>query len=139
MKNGADAYPPCAAIPISGPWTSRLGTGGVDFACLVHDVSLVASVPTAAVPALVAQAAAEQSRIAALQCALAARLVGGGTSVSTTTEKLLNVHEAADLLGLSVDWLYRHAKGLPFTRRVGRALRFDRVGVARWLAAQRKG
>jgi predicted DNA-binding transcriptional regulator AlpA len=104
----------------------------------VQDVSLVASVPTAAVPALVAQAAAEQSRIAALQSALAARLLAEGTSVSTTTEKLLNIHEAADLLGLSVDWLYRRAKGLPFTRKVGRALPFDRVGLDAWVRARRR-
>jgi predicted DNA-binding transcriptional regulator AlpA len=147
MRNGADALPPGAAIPIAGLRTSRQGAGGVDFAALVQDVSLVANVPPAALPALLARAAAEAAlvnveagRIAALQGALAARLVGEDTAASTATEKLLNVREAADLLRVSVDWLYHHAKTLPFTRHVGaHALRFDRAGIARWLAGRRRG
>jgi predicted DNA-binding transcriptional regulator AlpA len=105
----------------------------------VQDVSLVATVPPAALPALLARAAAEAARIAALQGALAARLVGEETAASTATEKLLNVHEAADLLGVSVDWLYHHAKDLYFSRWIGRALRFDRPGLARWLDRRRRG
>jgi predicted DNA-binding transcriptional regulator AlpA len=147
MRNGADAYLPGAPSPIAGPRTSRQGIGGVDFAGLLKDTSLVERVPPAALPALLAQAAAEAARInveagriAALTTALAVRLVAEGTAASPTTEKLLNVHEAADLLAVSTDWLYGHAKHLPFTRRVGsRALRFERAGIARWLAGRRRG
>jgi hypothetical protein len=38
---------------------------------------------------------------------------------------------------LSVAWLYRHADGLPFTRRVGRKVLFSSAGLAKWLAARR--
>jgi predicted DNA-binding transcriptional regulator AlpA len=51
------------------------------------------------------------------------------------SSRLLDVEEAAARLSVSADWVYRHAKQLPFTRRVGRrALRFDPDGLVRWLA-----
>ena len=75
--------------------------------------------------------------LAALQGGAAARLAAAPRPVAISrngTEALLDVREAAARLNLSVDWLYRHAKKLPFTRRVGRAVRFDPAGLARWLA-----
>src|SRR5262245_23792972 len=67
--------------------------------------------------------------LAALQVRAAARSAEACTPIaaasSTGSEALLDVREAAARLNLSVDWLYRHAKKLPFTRRVGRAVRFD--------------
>jgi len=51
---------------------------------------------------------------------------------------LLSAPEAAALLGVPIRWLYRHARGLPFTRRLGhRTLRFDARGLDRWIAKQR--
>lgn len=51
---------------------------------------------------------------------------------------LLTVDEAAALLRLSRRWLYRHAKTLPFARKLSRkVLRFSRSGLARWLATKR--
>jgi len=53
-------------------------------------------------------------------------------------DQLLNPEEAATRLGVTVKWLYRHAKQLPFTRRLSRkALRFSEQGLQRWLAAKR--
>jgi predicted DNA-binding transcriptional regulator AlpA len=50
----------------------------------------------------------------------------------------VDVREAARLLAMSPTWLYRHAKQLPFTRRVGRrALRFSVAGIQRYLVARR--
>ena len=76
--------------------------------------------------------------LAALQGRAAARSLEACTRVaaasSNGSEALLDVREAAARLNLSVDWLYRHAKKLPFTRRVGRAVRFDPAALARWLA-----
>ena len=75
--------------------------------------------------------------LAALQSAAAARLTAAPRPVPVSrngSEALLDVREAAARLNLSVDWLYRHAKKLRFTRRVGRAVRFDSAGLARWLA-----
>jgi predicted DNA-binding transcriptional regulator AlpA len=53
-------------------------------------------------------------------------------------DKTVDVHGAAQLLGMSPTWVYRHADTLPFTRRVGgRALRFSVAGIRRYLAARR--
>ncbi|MGH7547591.1 MAG: helix-turn-helix transcriptional regulator, partial [Gemmatimonadales bacterium] len=44
-------------------------------------------------------------------------------------DRLLNVDEAAALLGVTPQWLYRHAKELPFTCSLSRkCLRFSRAG-----------
>ncbi len=52
--------------------------------------------------------------------------------------RLLTPREAAERIGMSVRWLYRHARSLPFTRRLSRrALRFDERGLERWAASRR--
>lgn len=46
---------------------------------------------------------------------------------------LLTVPEAAARLGVASSWLYRHARALPFSRKLGhRTLRFDAKGLERW-------
>jgi excisionase family DNA binding protein len=51
---------------------------------------------------------------------------------------LLTVDEAAAQLRVSPRWLYRHAKTLPFARKLSRkVLRFSRSGITRWLATKR--
>ena len=51
---------------------------------------------------------------------------------------LLVVGEAAAMLRVSPRWLYRHAKTLPFARKLSpKVLRFSRVGIVRWLATKR--
>jgi predicted DNA-binding transcriptional regulator AlpA len=53
-------------------------------------------------------------------------------------ETTVDVHGAARLLGMSQGWLYRNARRLPFTRRVGtRSLRFSVAGIRRYLASRR--
>lgn len=110
------------------------GPGVVDFLAVLNDPSLCATLPLDAVAPLLMQIAAGMTRLTALQNALAAqdqRLTG--------PERLLDVEEAAARLGMSADWLYRHARQLPFTRRVGRrAVKFDPAGLARWVATQRR-
>ncbi len=44
----------------------------------------------------------------------------------------LSAPEAARRLGVSMDWLYKHASGLPFTIRIGRRLLFSSRGLERW-------
>ena len=44
-------------------------------------------------------------------------------------DRLLNVEEASEKLGVKPDWLYRHHKGLPFTVRHGRLLRFSELAM----------
>ena len=83
------------------------------------------------------------ARLASLQTALAARLLDPGLSVNTTAsgpereDELLTVADAARLLNVSEDWMYRRAARLPFARRLSRkALRFSKAGLLRWRAAR---
>jgi predicted DNA-binding transcriptional regulator AlpA len=96
-------------------------------ATLVVDPSRVADVPVEALPALALQ-------LAALQAAVAARLVGE-LRREDGPDRLLTVKQAAPVLGMSADWLYRNADRLPFTRRTGRrTLRFSERSLTRYLA-----
>jgi predicted DNA-binding transcriptional regulator AlpA len=53
-------------------------------------------------------------------------------------DHLLTPEEAAEKLNVKLCWLYRHAKKLPFTRRLSRkALRFSEAGLLRWQAAKK--
>lgn len=52
--------------------------------------------------------------------------------------RLLSPDEAAQRLGVTVAWLYRHSGKLPFTRRLSKkALRFEEAGLQRWQATRR--
>jgi hypothetical protein len=110
---------------------------------LRSDPATVATMPAERLPALLVDIAALQSRLAAVSSAISARLLADAAPVSgDASEALLDVREAAARLNVSIDWLYRNAKKLPFTRRVGRrAVRFDPVGLCRWVAhrAPRRG
>ncbi len=44
-------------------------------------------------------------------------------------DRLLNVEQASEKLGVKPDWLYRHHKDLPFTVRHGRLLRFSELAI----------
>jgi predicted DNA-binding transcriptional regulator AlpA len=53
-------------------------------------------------------------------------------------DRLLSVEEAAKMLDVSIDWLYRHSKKLPFTRKVGpKMLRFSSHGIGQWIASRK--
>jgi len=59
-----------------------------------------------------------------------------GTPASSAVEEpdaLLTIEQASERLSKSRDWLYRHARDLPFTVRVGRQLRFSARGIARFI------
>jgi len=51
--------------------------------------------------------------------------------------ELLNVEEAAKRLGVSTDYLYRHAAQFSFTRRMGRKLLFHSGGVEQYINRRR--
>ena len=41
------------------------------------------------------------------------------------------------MLSVSPDWLYRNARKLPFTRRLGpKMLRFSHLGIEKWIGAR---
>ena len=53
-------------------------------------------------------------------------------------DRLLTPDEAADRLGVTRAWMYRHASKLPFTRRISRkVLRFSGKGLERWLETRK--
>ena len=54
-----------------------------------------------------------------------------------TEDRFLDAEEAAKILSVSPDWLYRHAKKLPFTRKLGpKMLRFSNLGIQKYLATR---
>jgi len=88
---------------------------------------VVAALPAETLPAFLAHLAALEARVAARLAATTGRDDG--------SDRLLTVQQAALVLGMSQDWLYRNADRLPFTRRTGRrALRFSERSLKRYLA-----
>ncbi len=52
-------------------------------------------------------------------------------------DKLLDAEEASKILSVSPDWLYRHGRQLPFTRKLApRVLRFSAQGIQKYLATR---
>ncbi len=69
-----------------------------------------------------------------LRVVLSARLLAVSSRVKTADpERLLDVEEAARRLSLSPDTLYRKAKDLPFTVRLGHLVRFSSAGIDRFI------
>jgi len=53
-------------------------------------------------------------------------------------DRLLDTEETAKLLAVSADWLYRNARKLPFTRKLGpKMLRFSSQGIQKYLATRK--
>lgn len=106
-----------------------------DLAALLADPKGVAEINPEAIPPLLCQ-------LAALQSALAARLVSGRGNgqlqAQPERDRLLTPEEAGQRLGVTAKWLYRHHKRLPFTRQLSRkVLRFSESGLRKWQAAKR--
>lgn len=97
--------------------------------------SLVQAAAPGDLPAL----AAELARASALLTARIARVAAmAAAPPARQVEELLTVEEAAKLLNVEVSWLYRHARVLPFAKKLGRrTLRFDARGLERWAQARR--
>jgi excisionase family DNA binding protein len=66
------------------------------------------------------------------------RLVESRAETSAEADRLLTVADVAERLAVAEDYVYRHADGWPFTRRVGRLLRFSASGLAEWLAGSER-
>lgn len=52
-------------------------------------------------------------------------------------DELLSVEVAAERLGVSKDYLYRHSREYPFTRRQGRKLLFSAQGIEKHIREKR--
>ena len=108
-------------------------TERVDLALLLADPARAAEVPADAIPALLAQLAAEQARLSALETALAARLAAAA-GTNGPHDQLLTIDEAAAKLGTTRDWLRRHPH-LPFVVRLSPGqVRYSAKGIERFIA-----
>ena len=108
---------------------------------LLEQPDRVSEVPAGEVPGLLV-------RLGALLAALAARHAANASNEnkvvqiepSNNRDRNLKVDEAAEMLGVTRSWLYRHSGKLPFTRRLSRrAVRFSEKGIRRWLETRRNG
>jgi predicted DNA-binding transcriptional regulator AlpA len=53
-------------------------------------------------------------------------------------DHLVDAETAAKFLSVSEDWLYRNAKKLPFTRKLGpKMLRFSSMGIQKYLTMRK--
>jgi predicted DNA-binding transcriptional regulator AlpA len=87
----------------------------------------VAEVSPEAVPGLLGD-------LTALAAQLWTRLAPDALTPAEPPDELLTVEQAATRLGTTPDWLYRQAKRLPFTVRLGpRQLRFSSRGITRYI------
>lgn len=62
------------------------------------------------------------------------RLTAAATTTQQMSDELIRVEQAAGRLGLSPSYLYRNHQQFPFTRRVGRSLRFSSQGLQSYIA-----
>jgi predicted DNA-binding transcriptional regulator AlpA len=77
-------------------------------------------------------ASVDPSDMPAILAACASRLAQAKSSSGVAAEdKLLDVDEAAALLGVSRSWLH-HRPQLPFRRKIGGKLKFSKAGILRW-------
>jgi predicted DNA-binding transcriptional regulator AlpA len=81
------------------------------------------------------------ARVSAYQTALAARtmaLLVSRNKPRPEAEEVVDAEVAAQLLGVSREWIYRNAKNQPFVRRFSRRVtRYERMGLLQW-GAKRK-
>jgi hypothetical protein len=104
-----------------------------DLAVLLTDPSRVARVTVHQLPALLTQLASLQTRLAAVEGAVAARLLGA-RAPQTEPDRLLTADEAADRLGVTKDWLRRRSH-LPFVVKLSEGVvRYSTAGIARFIA-----
>jgi excisionase family DNA binding protein len=89
------------------------------------------------VAALLAEVATLHIRLAALAELLLLR-VASRPNTQVADDRLLQVDEAANLLGVDERWIRRRARTLPFVRRLsGKAIRVSEEGLKRWVSARR--
>lgn len=98
---------------------------------VAHEPGRAMALPPTATTTLLAQCLAAQGALVARLLALG--VDGGMSPDAAPDDRLLDVAEAAARLGTSRDYLYRHARRLPFTVRVGSRLRFSSRGIDRFI------
>lgn len=87
---------------------------------LANALELARTLPVEELPALLGS-------LAEITATAQARLLTPSTAPGR--DELLTVDECAQRLRVSPDWLYRAHHRLPFTRRIGKTLRFSANGL----------
>lgn len=80
--------------------------------------------------------------LARLQALATARLAERGepnAAPNPTPDRLLDVHEAAEMLGVSAKWVYANAERLGVVKLSPRAVRFPERAVQRYILARQQG
>jgi excisionase family DNA binding protein len=95
---------------------------------LANALELARTLPVEELPALV-------GALAEITATAQARLLNPSTV--PVRDELLTVKECAERMSVSTDWLYRAHRRLPFTRRIGTALRFSANGLDAYLKRAR--
>ncbi len=65
-----------------------------------------------------------------------ARLTAPRVAAVSEHDRNLTAQEAAERLGMSTDWLYKHPE-LPFVVDMGGATRYSSAGIEKWLRTRR--
>lgn len=97
---------------------------------LAADPEQATSLPRPAIQALLHRCVAVQAIL------LGALAVSEPDRADSQPDRLLDVTEAANRLGMSPDWLYRHASKLPFVKRQGRTLRFSNHAIDAYIRSR---
>jgi excisionase family DNA binding protein len=75
-------------------------------------------------------------QIEQVRCSALARLTAPAQAQHSEPDQLLSIGEASSRLNVSQDYLYRHSKEFPFTRRIGRKLLFSSLGIEKYIKQQ---
>ena len=128
FRGGAPNWSP-RAVPMSIELRVSLDS-------LLADPSRATQVPREEAVALLVELATLQ--VALLTAASRPSTVVHREAERPEQDRMLDVGEAAGMLGVTKRWVYRHGKQLPFTRPISRKIvRYSKVGIQRWLASRR--
>jgi hypothetical protein len=105
----------------------------VTAAQVVADPALVADMDPAGLPALLAQL----TTAAAMVAARLSTIEPHSTEPSSGGDRLLTAKEAAVVMNLSTDFLYKHEAAKPFRVRIGSEVRFSLAGIQRFIERHR--
>jgi excisionase family DNA binding protein len=110
-----------------------------ELATRAADPARIDAVPAAQLPDLLGAAEALRARLLARLMTLATAPAAPAANGNGKPDRLLSIDEAAERLGVSRRWVYRHADTLDFTRRLTATgpLRFSERGLERWKESKR--
>jgi len=104
---------------------------------LVASPDRIVDLPDMEIRRLLVEITVLQSRLSSLAEAILLRVLPRDDG-TRSEDRLLQVDEAAALLGVDERWIRRRARVLPFVRRLsGKAIRISEEGLKRWVAGKR--